>query len=230
VSAQQVALKKKRPAPTDGPAKSCGRFHHPPYCQCHLAHLGVKTSVAKAAPGSPRAIPKKVQPFAAPQIVPKKKPMGPPKKGACGRNGHRPDCRCHLKHRQNLPTSDDMPKKKAKITSPKLESAPETKNPFRPAYSSGRVSWTSTSAALSSSYTSQPANEPEELGAADLNPAGGNPVDFTKNATSCGRFHHPVGCQCHVKHKMVNASMLSHNKRSPIASASGATPVKEEPY
>ena len=73
---------------------------------------------------------------------------------------------------------------------------------------------------------SEPASSPQMPPPAAASSYGGTP-DFSKNATSCGRFHHPAGCQCHVKHKMVNASMIHANKRSPI----GNNPLvkKEEP-
>lgn len=224
VLAQQAAARRKRPTPTrpDGPAKSCGRFHHPPFCQCHLAHLNVKSKPPmspKAAP-APKKLHQPVQPV-------KKKPATPAKKGACGRNGHRPDCRCHLKHRQGLPSPDGPSKKKVKTLSPKLAPAAALdKNPFRPSYSrqqDGRASWTSACAGLSSSYQA-PVKDEDHLEQSGVQAAA---PDFSKNATSCGRFHHPVGCQCHVKHKMVNASLLHANKRSPIGSCSPAG-VKEE--
>lgn len=222
--------RKKRanaPGRPDGPAKSCGRFHHPPFCQCHLAHLYAKNTSKPAM--SPRAAPKK--PAAGP-IIQRKKPHTPAKKGACGRNGHRADCRCHLKHRQGLQSPDGVPKKKPKHHSPvKVQPVVQEKNPFRPSYSrqDGRVSWTSTCAALSSAYPPKPEEslltEPEINHMANaVTPA----PDFSKNATSCGRFHHPVGCQCHVKHKMVNAALLHANKRSPIGNNTVPVGVKEE--
>lgn len=236
---------KKRISPWsrhEGPAKSCGRFHHPPLCQCHLAHLhggGAKPGMPKPA-SSPRLAKKSpaLSGISLGAIV-KKRPTVPAKKGACGRNGHRPDCRCHLKHRQ-MQSPDIMPKKKPKTYSPAIKpeaagllTAPapvdDTKNPFRPSYASGgRASWTSTCAALtSSSYSSQqpvpkietaissPPMAPKPQPTASS--YGGAAPDFSKNATSCGRFHHPPGCQCHVKHKMVNALMIHANKRSPVA-------------
>lgn len=251
---------KKRTAPwsrQEGPAKSCGRFHHPPLCQCHLAHLhgnggkpltGKPGGLAKPAT-SPRLAKKSPSlsgPITAGAIV-KKRPAAPPKKGACGRNGHRPDCRCHLKHRQMQSSPDSsMPKKKPKpLTSPAIKPVPVSvasvaedskSNPFRPSYvSGGRTSWASQCASLPLSSTfahaqalpkSEPALSPQMPPPAAASSYGGTP-DFSKNATSCGRFHHPAGCQCHVKHKMVNASMIHANKRSPI----GNNPLvkKEEP-